>query len=137
MMTAWNLWAAWIGILAGMLGGAVQGLFFHREDWLGGYASWRRRLMRLGHISFFGLAGLNLALVLTLERLGFPTERPLPAVLQVASISAIAGAALMPLICYLSAWRKPVRNLFFLPVSCLLLTACLVLLRGIDPCVSH
>src|SRR4051812_205671 len=49
-----NIAAAWIGILCGVLGGAVVGLFFHRDEWLGGYGSWRRRLARLGHISFFG-----------------------------------------------------------------------------------
>ena len=31
-----------------------------REDWLGGYGSFKRRLYRLAHISFFGLAIVNL-----------------------------------------------------------------------------
>ena len=35
-----NVLAAWIGILLGLLVGVVYGLFFHRADWLGGYASW-------------------------------------------------------------------------------------------------
>ena len=49
-MITFNLWAAWIGIIAGMLSGAALGLFFHEESWLGGYGSWPRRLLRLGHI---------------------------------------------------------------------------------------
>ena len=50
-----NFYAAWIGILLGFVAGVVLGFFFHREDWLGGYHSWRRRMVRLGHISFFGI----------------------------------------------------------------------------------
>ena len=41
-----NLWAAWIGILLGLASGTLQGLCFHRDNWLGGYGSWPRRLMR-------------------------------------------------------------------------------------------
>ena len=54
-----NLLSAWIGVLAGFVSGALIGLKFHREDWLGGYTSHRRRMLRLGHISFFGLAVIN------------------------------------------------------------------------------
>ena len=68
-METLNLWAAWIGILLGMLSGAAQGLFFHRADWLDGYGSWRRRLTRLGHTSFFGLAFVNLAFFFTVDHL--------------------------------------------------------------------
>jgi hypothetical protein len=50
-----NFYAAWIGILLGFIAGAVLGLFFHDENWMGGYSSWRRRMSRLGHISFFAL----------------------------------------------------------------------------------
>lgn len=109
-----NLWAAWIGILLGLASGTVQGLFFDREDWLGGYASWPRRLMRLGHISFFGIAFLNLAYANTVWLLGPASHVPL------ASMLLVAGAMLMPLVCYLAAWKKPFRHLFALPVVSLL-----------------
>lgn len=113
-MTGANLWAAWIGILLGMLSGTIQGLFFDREDWLGGYGSWPRRLMRLGHVSFFGTAFLNLAYANAVWLLGPVSHVPL------ASMLLVAGAVLMPLACYLAAWRKPLRHLFPLPVLCLL-----------------
>src|SRR6476646_8665042 len=60
-----NLAFAWCWIVVGFLSGMVQGLSFHREDWLGGYASFRRRLYRLAHISFFGLGAVNLFFYLT------------------------------------------------------------------------
>jgi len=122
-MVRLNLDAAWIGMLLGALAGAGQGLFFHREDWLGGYASWRRRMTRLGHISFFGLAFVNLAFALTAGALGLEDG------LGASSRLLVAGAAGMPLVCYLSAWRKPFRQLFFLPVLCVLLGVALFLRR--------
>lgn len=113
-MAATNLWAAWIGIFLGLASGTVQGLFFHREDWLGGYDAWPRRLMRLGHISFFGIAFLNLAYANTVALLGGDADVP------AASMLLVAGAITMPLVCYLAAWKKPLRHLFPVPVLSLL-----------------
>ena len=62
-----NLVMAWIWILLGFLSGSVLGLFFARENWLGGYASFKRRLYRLAHISFFGLGLANLAFYFTAQ----------------------------------------------------------------------
>src|SRR5262249_59491418 len=67
----------WLWITLGMASGAVIGLRFHRSDWLGGYESWPRRLVRLGHISFFGLGILNLLFALTAPPVPFP-PRPQP-----------------------------------------------------------
>ena len=116
-MTDLNLTAAWTGIVLGILGGAALGLFFQREDWLGGYGSWRRRLLRLGHISLFGLAFLNLAFAVTAERSGWRADAGHG--IGLASVLFVAGAALMPTVCGLAAWRKPLRRLFPLPVLCL------------------
>jgi len=110
-----NLYAAWIGLLLGCIAGAVPGLFFHRADWLGGYGSWARRLLRLAHISFFGLGFINLAFALTAIALDLKTG------LAAASWLLLAGAVLMPLVCYLSAWRMGFRHLFFLPASAVML----------------
>jgi hypothetical protein len=104
-----NLYAAWIGILLGAVAGAAQGLFFHDEQWLGGYGSWPRRMMRLGHISFFGIGLLNLAFFFTVR------ELDLPAVTVWSSGLLIVAAVTMPLLCYLAALRKGFRHLFFVP----------------------
>ncbi len=105
-----NLMAAWIGFLAGVISGIVPGLLFHGEQWMGGYGSWPRRLTRLGHISFFGIGFLNLAFALTVRSLGQESG------LALASWLFITGAVSMPMLCYLSAWKKPFRHLFFIPV---------------------
>ena len=104
-----NIYAAWIGIFLGAVAGAAQGLFFHDEEWLGGYGSWPRRMMRLGHISFFGIGMINLAFYLSVDSLGLAGALIWPSrLLVVAAIS-------MPALCYLSAFCRPFRHLFFIP----------------------
>ena len=119
-----NLIAGWLGMLAGVLSGAILGLFFHREDWMGGYSSYRRRLARLGHIAFFGLGFLNLIFAATATQL--PLDRR---ALAIASWALMLGAATMPLCCFLSAWRKPLRHFFPIPVLSIT-TGILVILIG-------
>ncbi len=118
-----NLYAAWIGLLLGCIAGAVPGLFFHRPDWLGGYAAWARRLLRLGHISFFGLGFINLALALSAQALHLETGLAWPSRLL------LLGAVTMPLVCYLSAFKPFFRNLFFIPAGSVALGVGLFLWR--------
>jgi hypothetical protein len=115
-----NLLAGWVSILLGFAGGAVAGLYFWREDWLGGYGSWRRRLVRLGHIAFFGLGIINIAFGLTVVQLGMNAGTGM---LRWSASLLVAGNAAMPTVCYLAAWRQPLRHLFVIPVACLVLGA--------------
>ena len=98
-------------MLLGFLSGLALGLFFHREDWLGGYASFRRRLYRLAHISCFGLGAVNLFFFLTVDRLAAPG----PAA-ALASWMFIVGAITMPLCCVIMAHLPRTRMLFAIPV---------------------
>lgn len=106
-----NLYFAWCWLFAGLLTGALQGLWFHRENWLGGYDSWQRRLTRLGHIAFFGTGLLNLCFAFTILLEGIENR-----LLIWSSSLLIIGAVTMPAVCYLSAWRKTLRHLFIVPV---------------------
>ena len=117
-----NLIASWLGILLGFVSGLTLGLFFQRDDWLGGYASLKRRLYRLAHISCFGLGAVNL--------LFYFTALSLPAggrALVMASRAFIAGAISMPICCCLMAHVPRTRPLFAIPVLSLLLGAVLTL----------
>ena len=106
-----NMLAGWIGMLGGVISGAVIGLFFHKEEWMGGYASFRRRLTRLGHISFFGLGFINLLFGLSVSAVQIREPHA-----QIASLGFILGAVTMPLCCFLAAWRQQFRRLFPIPV---------------------
>lgn len=127
MWTNINILAAWIGVLLGILSGAVVGLWFHREDWLGGYSSWPRRMMRLGHIAFFGIAMLNVAYATTVHYLHWSNPPALP------SIALASANFLMPAVCFLAAWRPSFRHLFFVPVSCVLAGVVGILIWSVAP----
>jgi hypothetical protein len=120
-----NLFAGWASILLGFVAGAVPGLSFWREDWLGGYGSWRRRMVRLAHIAFFGLGFINLAFAFNFA----PREAAaLTGALHLAAVLLVAGNVTMPAVCYLAAWRQPFRHLFAVPVLCEVVGVALVLL---------
>ena len=81
--------------------------------------------MRLGHISFFGTAFLNLAFVVSVGHLRLAGPPP------VASAGFVIGAVAMPAVCFLSAWRESFRHLFFIPVASLIVAAGDFFLRGL------
>ena len=106
-----SLTTGWVGFLGGVVSGAIMGLMFHRENWLGGYGSQPRRMVRLGHISFFGIGLINLFYALSLGPLGVP-----PAAARIGSIALLVALFMMPTVCFLTAWKKNFRHLFFIPV---------------------
>jgi hypothetical protein len=101
----------WLLIGLGFASGALLGMGFAREGFLGGYSAWPRRLVRLGHISLVALGVLNIL---------FATSSPRIAVaapwLSAASWSMVAGSILMPACCAISAWRPRTVPLFAVPV---------------------
>jgi hypothetical protein len=108
-------WAAgWWLILAGFASGALVGLFFHRADFLGGYGSFRRRMLRLGHIALCALGMLNLIVGLSSQ----------------SSVLFVAGGVMMPAVCFLTAWEERYRRLFFVPVVTLVAAVALILMGG-------
>jgi len=117
-----NIVAAWMAFLFGALAGAVAGLLFHDEAWLGGYGSWRRRLMRLGHVAFFGIGFINLGFGLTVQALGLASRG-----IDDASFLLIVGLITMPLVCYLAAWKKGFRHLFIVPVGSVVVAVALTI----------
>src|SRR5262249_36644697 len=98
------------------------GLKFHQPEWLGGYASHKRRLYRLGHIAFFGLGAVNFLFALTA---GFCGPGPC---MQIASNAFLAGALTMPLACPIFAPNTPLHVIFSVPVIALLCGAVLTLI---------
>ncbi len=120
-----NILAAWLGIAAGVVSGIGLGLFFHHDDFFGGYTTWPRRLLRLGHISFFGLAALNLAYAFTVVHLCWADYHWLP------SVALIVTAITMPLVCFAAAFVRPARHLFAVPVGAALVGVIGTLMGGL------
>jgi len=120
----WNWYAGWGLLLVAFVTGAGLGLFFHEEDFWDGYASFRRRLVRLGHIALAALGMVNLLFALS----PWPVASEWQA--TPASVGWIFGAIFMPVTCFLTAWRKGFRPLFVIPVSLLVLAVVLTLWGG-------
>jgi hypothetical protein len=113
--TRFNLLIGWTSMVAGAISGATIGIFFHGESWMGGYASFRRRMVRLGHIAFFGLGIVNVLFALSLA------ANPVPDTYARFASSGFAVAAVtMPACCFLTAWREGVRHFFPIPVLAVL-----------------
>ena len=118
-----HLRAGWSQILCGFASGAVLGLGFHREAFLGGYASWRRRLLRLAHIALIALGALNVLYAL------MPFAASSDGAQRIASAALIVGSLAMPATCGLAAAAPRLRLLFALPVAALLTAGTGVLLQ--------
>lgn len=117
-----NLFIGWLWLWLGFIAGLVLGLRFHRENWLGGYTSFKRRMYRLAHISLFGLGAVNLFFWLTVKML--PASGPLCAV---ASWAFVVGAITMPIGCVVMAHWPKLHLIFSVPVVSLLVGGALTL----------
>ncbi|MDH4054702.1 MAG: hypothetical protein OEW73_15480 [Gammaproteobacteria bacterium] len=116
--------AGWLAVSLGVFSGAAMGLLFHDETWAGGYGSFRRRMLRLGHISFFGIGFLNFFFALTLTEFSLPETT-----IRISSTCFLTALITMPSCCYLTAWKKPFRHIFPIPV--------LAVLAGVIPILIH
>ena len=112
-----NWEAGWLLVLAGFATGALIGLGFHRAEFLGGYASLRRRMLRLGHIALAALGLMNIVFSLS----AWPAAGSSAAI--AASLGFVIGGVTMPIVCFLTAWREQFRHLFAVPVVALFVAA--------------
>lgn len=79
-------------------------------------------MLRLGHISFFGIAFINVAFAATVSHV-MPDSPSTLYLVRLCSWLLIFGAITMPFICYLSAFKKAFRHVFFVPVVSVILAA--------------
>jgi hypothetical protein len=119
-----NWYVGWSLLLTAFVTGAAGGLYFHREDFLGGYTSFRRRIMRLGHIALAALGMINILFSLA------PPASETSTHALVASAGFIVGGVTMPAVCFLTSWRIGFRYLFFIPVGSLLIAVVVTLWIG-------
>jgi hypothetical protein len=114
-------------IAAGFAAGALLGLGFHREEFLDGYGSFRRRLLRLGHVALVALGLLNLVFGLTVPSIAYSHG----GLAKAASFCWLAGGMSMPSVCFLTAWRPAFQTAFVAPVGLLMAAAVLTAFEGV------
>ncbi len=113
----------WAAILLAIAMGISIGLRFQRDDWLGGYGSLRRRMIRLAHVALAALGIINIEFAHTIRDLALPDR-----LVTAASWALIVAALSMPACCLANARGTRRFALFGLPVSSL--AAALVLTIG-------
>ncbi len=101
---------AWCVMFAGASWGAALGFGFHRDAWLGGYGSFRRRLLRLGHMSCFGLPFVTLFAVQHARSIELGPD------VTWGCVALSASMVTMPLTCALTAVEQRWRHFFAVPV---------------------
>ena len=104
----------WGSVLASLAMGLYMGLKFQRDDWLGGYSSFPRRMVCLAHVALAAIGMLNIQFAQSLPRLHLSGG-----MLTAASIALMAAAVLMPSCCLWMAWRRSHFEIFAAPVLCL------------------
>jgi hypothetical protein len=109
-----------LGVPVGLLTGLGLGLVAHREDGWGGYASFRRRAARLGHVALVMLPALAGLYALLLEGAPEATAWFAP-----AAVAWMVGSVALVAALFLAAWRPALRVL--LPLPALTLCAAAVL----------
>jgi hypothetical protein len=127
-----NLFFGWLWILMGIISGMLLGMFFHNDRWLGGYGSFKRRMYRLGHISFFGLGLLNLMFWLTVQSVAPPGP-----IIEIASSAFIGGGITMPICCLIMAHAPKAHMLFAVPVISLICAGILTVIVVANPMTAN
>lgn len=114
-----NITFGFVWINAGILLGAPMAMAFLRSDWLGGYGSLDRRLLRLSHVAFIMLSLLNVIYGYALETGAIEISWQ-----RAASFHLMAGSIVLPLV--LLAGIRVRRVLWLLPVPFLQIFAATV-----------
>ena len=123
-----NRWIGWTCMAAGVGTGLVLGLWSFDgpvsvPEWIGEYGSTARRLIRLGHIAFIGLAILNILLSRELSRLHLSAVAK-----RTTAILMNIGNVFLPLTLFAAAAIPSLKYVMPVPASCVLVTMILAAL---------
>ncbi len=121
-----NRLVGWGLFLAGITGGMILGLWAFEgpmaaPERFADYAGLPRRLLRLGHIAAMALGLTNIFFGFELPNLSL-SRGPL----EVASLSMIVGATLMPTVLTLAAFSEPWKFLLPIPATATLVAVAIV-----------
>lgn len=105
-----NIRFGWIWLFIGILMAMWMGLHVFKSNWLGGYTSLPRRLLRLSHIAFMALSLTNILYGFSIDSVNLPIK-----VKKIGLYAMIIAAIFMPIICLLSAHNIFFQSFFFIP----------------------
>ena len=105
-----NIRFGWCWLFIGIICAMCMGLYAFSPQWLGGYASLSRRLLRLGHVASMALPLTNILYGLCIPLTNIPRILK-----QTGSYSMIIAAIAMPTVCLLCTFNSFFQCLFFIP----------------------
>ncbi len=125
-MAGSNRTIGWVSLALGAATGLTLGLWSFDGPmavpaWIGEYGDTSRRMLRLGHIAFFGLGILNILLARELPRLSARTRR-------IASPTMNFGNVFLPLTLFAAAAYSPLKYLLPFPALAVFLALAAVAL---------
>ena len=104
----------WACILGSVAMGLWMGIGFQQENWLGGYGSLPRRMVRLAHIALAALGILNIEFGRSAGELALSAG-----LIRAVAIAFMVAAVSMPACCLLIAARVRRFEIFAVPVGSL------------------
>ena len=107
---ATNVIFGWVWLFVGVLFAIWMGLYAFEPDWLGGYTSLSRRLLRLSHIAFIALSLTNILYGLFID-----TVQLNGSLKKIGAFSLIVASIFMPAVCLLSILDRFFQFFFFIP----------------------
>ena len=112
----------WTCILASVVMGLWMGISFQRENWLGGYGTLARRMVRLAHIALAALGIVNMEFGRSVGELALSNE-----LIHVVSVAFIVAGVSMPACCLLIAKNCRRFGIFAVPVGSLVVALLLTI----------
>ena len=116
-----NIRFGWIWVLFGIISGMILGMFVFNgpiqlSNEMMTYTSLPRRMLRLAHISFFGLGFLNMFYSITMKSLNIKVDR-------LTSRLLIFGSVTIALFLIISAFYEPFKYSLVIPALSLFVAA--------------
>lgn len=125
-----NIIFGWCWLFLGIIGAMWLGLYAFTPDWLGGYISLSRRLLRLAHVAVMALSLTNILYGLCLDRTGLTLRLK-----RIGSFTMIITAIGMPFACLASIYKSSFEIFFSIPVISFCL-AVIIMIVGQTKCLK-
>lgn len=132
-----NRTIGWCSLLVGALTGMVMGLWSFDgpmpvPDWVGAYGETSRRLLRLGHIAFFGLGILNILLAQQLPK--FRLDEGLK---RLGALCMNFGNVFLPLTLLAASIYHPLKYLMAVPATAVVIALALSAFGAVSTRWTH
>ena len=118
-----NILFGWAWMCVGFLSGMILGIRSEGEQWLGGYASLKRRYLRLAHVAFVALSIINILYGRELGNVDLPNHFS-----NIGSALMVFGATGVPLACISAAFFRKTRYLLPVPAIAVLIGVIILLI---------